>query len=268
MEIENFMSYEEFIDLRIPKNVAYKYRDWNNDYHKKILTENELFFPSFENLNDLFDGHIPFRFDIKGISKEEYKRVLKQNNRYEFDQLSKSDLDKMYRRFQSGQDWKDMSKSHRDFVSSIYGVMSLSISSTIAPMWAHYGGNHSGFAIGFNLLELCNIVEGTMDFVKYTIEPILMPFGTSKVNDYQNLFFTKSPEWEYEKEIRLLKTFHSNKVVKLNRSCISEIVFGKRIGQNEKKEIINIVNQNFDNVLFYQIEENIEKLELNKKMVL
>lgn len=264
MEIENFMPYEEFIKLKIPTNIAYKYRDWNNDYHKKILTENELFFSSFENLNDLFDGHIPFRFDVKGISKEEYKKVLKKDNKYEYQQLTKKDIDSMYRCFQSGQDWKDMLQSHRDFVNSIYGVMSLSISSTIAPMWAHYGGNHSGFAIGFNLLELCNIVEGTMDFVKYTIEPILMPFGNTEVYDYQELFFTKSPEWEYEQEIRLLKTFHSNKVVNLNRNCISEIVFGKRMNQKDKDEIINIVNQNFDNVSFYQIEENIEKLELKK----
>lgn len=189
---------------------------------------------------------------------------MKEDNELKFQQLTEKEVDNMYRRFQSGQDWKDMAQSHRDDINSIYGVMSLSVSSTIAPMWAHYGGNHSGFAIGFNLLELCNIVQGTMDFVRYTKEPILMPFGNKKVFDYQNLFFTKSPEWEYEKEIRLLKTFHSNKVVNLNRNVISEIVFGKRIEQNEKEEIINIVNQNFDNVSFYQIEENIEKLELKK----
>ena len=181
-----------------------------------------MFFPSFESLNDPFDGKLPFMFDNSGIDKKTYKKELRKNNPFEYDNLTKKKIDEMYRNFQSGKDWKSMLKYHIEFVNSIYGIMSLSESATITPMWAHYGKNHEGIAIGFNLNELQKIVDGTISRIKYTEEPVKIPFGnTEDVYSYQNLFFTKSPEWSYEKEIRILKTGFSNKKIKLYniRNC-------------------------------------------------
>jgi len=39
--------------------VVYKYRGWKDDYHKKVLTENSLFFASPKQFNDPFDCRIP-----------------------------------------------------------------------------------------------------------------------------------------------------------------------------------------------------------------
>lgn len=248
-----------------PKTL-YKYRDWSNEYHKKIITDYELFFPSFEKLNDPFDGKRPYRFDNSGVDKKTYKKELKKNNCFEFNRLTKKEIDEMYRKFKSGKDWKSMLKYHTEFVNSTYGVMSLSESPTITPMWAHYGNNHSGIAIGFNLFELQEIIKGTIGRIIYTEEPIKIPFGnTEDVNRYLDLFFTKSPEWNYEQEIRILKSYFSNKKIKLNRNTISEIVFGMNTEAKNIKEIKNIVNKNFENVNFYKVYKNNEKSALDIK---
>ena len=247
---------------------VYKYRDWDNENHKKIITSQELFFPSFESLNDTFDGKLPFMFDNSGIDKKTYKKELRKNNPFEYNNLTKNKIDEKYRNFQSGKDWKSMLKYHIEFVNSIYGVMSLSESATITPMWAHYGNNHSGIAIGFNLFELHKIVQGTISRIKYTEEPVKIPFGnTEDIYSYQNLFFTKSPEWSYEKEIRILKTHFSNKKIQLNKNTISEIVFGMNAEAKNIEEIKSITNKNFENVTFFKVYKNNKKSVLDIKPI-
>lgn len=254
--------------LKLFPSILYKYRDWNNEYHKKIITNQELFFPSFESLNDPFDGKLPFMFDNSGIDKKTYKKELRKNNSFEYGNLTKKKIDEMYRNFRSGKDWKSMLKYHIEFVNSIYGIMSLSESATITPMWAHYGNNHSGIAIGFNLNELQKIVEGTISRIKYTEEPVKIPFGnTEDVNRYLDLFFTKSPEWSYEKEIRILKTHFSNKKIQLNKNTISEIVFGMNAEAKNIEEIKSITNKNFENVKFYKIDRDKQEFKLNIKPI-
>lgn len=52
------------IDLVTFKDVPqqlYKYRDWSNDYHKKILTEREIYFTNVRAFNDPLDNAIVLR---------------------------------------------------------------------------------------------------------------------------------------------------------------------------------------------------------------
>jgi len=39
-------------------SILYKYRDWNNEYHKKIITDYELYMPLSHQLNDIYDGQL------------------------------------------------------------------------------------------------------------------------------------------------------------------------------------------------------------------
>ena len=61
--------------LRYPK-VLYKYRDWRNGFHKKILSHNEVFFASPSSLNDPFDCKTPIRFD-KANEQKAFEMALR-----------------------------------------------------------------------------------------------------------------------------------------------------------------------------------------------
>jgi len=53
-------------------SILYKYRDWEDDYHKRMLTEDEIFFASSEDFNDPFDCAVPIRYDaLKRTDKVE-----------------------------------------------------------------------------------------------------------------------------------------------------------------------------------------------------
>lgn len=90
----------------------------------------------------------------------------------------------------------------------------------IAPMWAHYANNHSGFVLEFNADELKKYFEGTsLNRVEYREGPpenlttqIGMAYHRKKPRDlyfaqsaiYYTAYFSKLTDWEYEKEIRLV----------------------------------------------------------------
>ncbi len=59
----------------------YKFRDWEDDNHKKMIRENTIHFASIASFNDPFDSTIPFRYDL--INDKElmnaYCRVIKHD---------------------------------------------------------------------------------------------------------------------------------------------------------------------------------------------
>jgi len=57
----------------IPKpKTLYKFRSWNNEHHKTLLTERKLWVPTAAELNDPFDCCIPLRYDR--LTDRELKR--------------------------------------------------------------------------------------------------------------------------------------------------------------------------------------------------
>lgn len=94
--------------------------------------------------------------------------------------------------------------------------------------------------------------------------------------NYENIFLTKLPEWEYEKESRLVLTdiidLHSDKEArkyKYDFSSLEGIVFGMKTPIDKKLEIIQIIKlkckiHNRDNFNFYQ--SNFDSL--SKKIVI
>ncbi|HTA27228.1 MAG TPA: hypothetical protein VK809_05535 [Bacteroidia bacterium] len=70
------MEEERFIlplpDMYPP--VVYKYRDWNNNFHKRTVLNLELFLSSPSNFNDPFDCKIPIAYRLLK-NNTEYKKI-------------------------------------------------------------------------------------------------------------------------------------------------------------------------------------------------
>jgi len=128
-------------------------------------------------------------------------------------------------------------------------------------MWAHYGENHKGIVIGFNVnLDIFtsmenNIIPVQFGSVIYTatkpkdfafkdehIKPgNLSSFEPSRLEQLQRIFLYKSAHWSYEEEVRVVKSTQNPELSKiqtnneiplytahLEPNCISEIYFGIR----------------------------------------
>ena len=250
---------EEALKLFPP--ILYKYRDWNNEYHKKIITDYELYMPLPHQLNDIYDGRL-------------YEII-----------------------------------THKKIETHKTGIFSLCEEANNNVMWSHYGNSHKGFCVGFNVSELFNVFKDSfLGRVLYkdnfpNIHDIKKCIINNDYDTIDELNFTKSKEWEYEKEYRFKKikldnslknndfgnqlkkgalkeldisidginnyfnSFPSDHIFKLTNKSINEIIFGWNASSEDINEIWCLVNKNFENVKFYKIDRDKQEFKLNIKPI-
>lgn len=161
--------------------ILYKYRDWEDEYHKRILTHNEIYFAPPSHFEDELDCRVPIRYDL--LSDNEiydiyYKSSKKSHPNYTRNQ-----------RRQYAREWckkgllrnKEHLKSTDDeffkkFNNNV-GVLSLTAKSNNIDMWNNYSNCGKGFCIGFNttlmLNELPNAFGSGMEVSYYDELPII-----------------------------------------------------------------------------------------------
>lgn len=108
------------------------------------------------------------------------------------------------------------------------GVVCLTPDPNNYVMWSHYANDHTGFCIGFDE-EIITSLDNTLfsSEVKYQNEiPIFRYFYESVEDFYRAVFFTKSKNWKYEKEFRVITEGHG--IRSFNRSLIREVIIGCR----------------------------------------
>ena len=78
MEIDfaNFVEIENSLRKNYPP-LLYKYRDWSCEFHKKIITENEIWFAHPKTLNDDFDIRLPYKFNYEEIYTPQFFKKRK-----------------------------------------------------------------------------------------------------------------------------------------------------------------------------------------------
>ena len=143
-------------------NILYKYRNWDNELHKKVLTDNILYMASPRDFEDIHDCNIPKKFPKKS---ELYDFFLKKS-KTEYPNRSRSEH-RQYARY-----WRDKSplgnpiqlsqlieRFNNEF-NNKFGVLSLTANYDNNAMWEKYADNHKGICFGFNAKSLFECVGG------------------------------------------------------------------------------------------------------------
>jgi hypothetical protein len=127
-------------------------------------------------------------------------------------------------------------------------------------MWAHYAEKHYGACLIFdNLVE--NKFENIPDSRLTTVPVNYKPFEEinyleNKVEGIRNLFGTKSIEWEYECEYRIV-ILEPEGIVKFNPRFLTGIIFGIKVSDEEIYNFIGTcksqhLSLNFKRAVRYQ----------------
>ena len=150
----------DFIEL--PEYV-YKYVTWENEYHKKILLENEIFFSSARKFNDPFDSTVPLRYDF-GNDEQIFDLYL-EHIRHDHPNLTEDEVKRVARNELRNNDIRNPERIQyninvqRDFAASRFGIFSVSTKKDNILLWAHYSNSHKGICIRFNCKELRAFIE-------------------------------------------------------------------------------------------------------------
>lgn len=260
-----FLGPQSFEEMDIPK-ILYKYRDWENPIHKRILREREVYFASPGSFVDPYDCHIPRRFDL--LTDEQilnwYRTDLKiQFPNWETDKIEKEAkqwLDKGLLR--NKEHIASFNKEFWDDFNMLFGILSLTPVLDSKEMWIKYANNYTGFCVGFKSLELFKDSQhfGSGGPVSYYSElPVLIPYQEDSIIEYQRQIYSKEEKWSYEKEYRLSKINIRNRAVTIPLAIYSEVIIGPKIRKNSKKDIIRIISRSLQGVvlkdLYFEGEE-------------
>lgn len=96
-----------------------------------------------------------------------------------------------------------------DDLRSRMGISCLSETDDSLLMWAHYANNHSGLCVEYELLEFNRQLGFSPVPIVYSDDRVIIRTLETLGNDIQGLFIksltSKSPEWGYEKEWRIIR---------------------------------------------------------------
>lgn len=130
----------------------------------------------------------------------------------------------------------ELNKESKDIIrKNIYNKIICSASKTpyIGLMWSHYADSHRGCCIEFEL--------GKSDLWDddYVIYENKLPKCNCE-DDVKNVLLTKSKHWEYEKEVRFIKTMKERSSYYMPIK-IKKIFLGIKMNDKDKRLIRNIV---------------------------
>jgi Protein of unknown function (DUF2971) len=263
----------EFFET-MPKTL-YKYRNWKNENHKKILTEFELFFPNPSRFNDPYDCGLPFRQDPNDLEVENIKRKLEEIAPKKFPQWAKNKIKleeecakQLILIMQNPSEYFQINYGYRaEDLNQMYGVFSLTPHPFNFLMWSHYSDSHSGFVVGFNTEKLVKKAFGQFKKVDYKDEiPVISILDDDK-GLMNKLIYTKSKEWEYEDEYRITKILLPDTKLYFAPDMIQTVYLGNKMDFNHKLEIVEIVKENFSHAYVFEMDLHSEKFALISRRI-
>lgn len=257
----------------IPK-ILYKYRDWENEFHKSALINTEIYFASFDQFNDPYDGNISLRYHKEDITEENVFKKLYTLAKIVHPDWSEKQIHDYCFKIQKRRFFED--ENHIRQVNESYykkrcedtGIFSLAMEPDNYLMWSHYGNSHKGFCIGYEIAELKNIITDDFGIFSMYYENEL-PFFDLFEDDMKftkKTLCSKSEVWKYEREYRIIRFGYSRKTLNISPEVIAEIIFGVKMEHYTKMQILELIREKYQHARVFEakLNEDFFKLDIDK----
>ncbi|WP_374365900.1 DUF2971 domain-containing protein [Stutzerimonas sp.] len=221
----------------------YKYLPFNEG-SLNVLTQGTLKFTCPSDFNDPFDCYPAFDpSSIENIAKlrpDLFKAVGKAEGLSPAKRLQRHGIykTKIKRAVESGEYAKGLVQN--------LGVCCLSRNPTSILMWSHYANNHTGFVVEFEIpmnAPLPLLTQIVPLPVVYQKRRPMLAWG-DKNFDIESYFLTKSEDWEYEAEERILTSHEGPGFHPYSRShFLSSVIAGARMDEKNLTALERTVAQ-------------------------
>ncbi|WP_373397967.1 DUF2971 domain-containing protein [Algoriphagus halophilus] len=256
----------------LPERV-YKYRIWSDPYHKKILTHDQLFFSKQEKLNDPFDALFPFHYHEDQMTEENVKLKLEQTIMNLKPNISRADLNILVSKrmeevnFHNSDYWIEAIPTFKKMVNENIGICSLASQYNNHGLWTHYGNCHKGFCLGFDSNNLYNSTGGLMGNVIYSDNENIVDLFDEGPNGLIVALMLKSPQLNFESEIRIAKVGMAGKPHLYKNDCLKEVILGTHISDYDKDQIIAAIKSYHPTIEVYQLKMEYSSKKLVKERI-
>ena len=238
------------MEIKEMPKVVYKYRKWDNDFHKRILINNEVFFSAPNGFEDELDCNPPviypngqelFAFFLQYSMEQNKNRSIVWHIWNASALYNDSPLNRSY-------ELSRIEKENRDDFNKRFGVLSLTTESDNDAMWNKYSDSHKGFCVGFDTHKLLAAIKGGCGDVLYyeTLPPII--FAKDSLDDkIIKIIYNKEKKWEFEHEFRFHTMWKKNETVERNFrlpwNTIVEVILGKNMPVSYRQEINELIKK-------------------------
>jgi hypothetical protein len=250
----------------------YKYRPWD-EYAKRTLLENHIFFSSPSEVNDPFDCRFP---DIVKPTPEQLKKYLE----FQYVYLRNSGLNKSFIRGglllfnayieasvrkRASPSWEEVVDEAKDLILRRSSFCSMSEVNNSPLMFSHYADGHKGVVFQFHHTLEYSLAH--VEAVQYEkVFDVLDIFNDIDCDDellVQAAMFRKSDHWNYEHEWRAFRLGKSKGVLNFDPRCISGIIFGCKMPVQSRIEAIEIAKKRNHPVTLYESILNDDGINLD-----
>lgn len=249
----------------------YKYFRFDNNL-KSSLKESYLWFSTCNEFNDPFEFKLYTDDNLSDNEIIEYYKILRQLDHGRIDRMLNGNLEAFifaYRTFPNQFVEYFLFPFHKRVRA--FGICCFSEKLNDILMWSHYADSHKGIVIEFDKNKLDKSIHFSnskvsmtvIDNVKYSsVCPLIKISGNlqATADSVKNVVFTKSENWKYESEVRII----SNAIGKhnINLDCITSIYMGTRFqGKDLLFNILEDIRIN-DKVALYKMREKNKGYEL------
>lgn len=250
-------------------DLLYKYRDWNDPFHQRLLKNNEIYLASSAQFNDPFDSSLPFRYNKDELTPDNIFKKLIEVGKKNYPDLSEPELHRMsYERQQSGvfdndEYWKDFHPDFKKNIEDNIGICSLTTQKDNLLMWSHYARSHQGICVGFNTSKLFDAVGGKLGPVIYSKNYPILGLFDNTLDGLTELINTKSTHWNYEDELRITKIHSARRALPIPEEVITEVIIGCKMGFEAREEIYELLDKKYPHVQLFEAYTDDEKFQLN-----
>lgn len=210
-----------------------------NQYSEELFSSGRVFFQTPRNLNDPFECSPEFTFNgtdedfIEYLTREKQKR---DGGSLEEARAEMSDVftaDRVFLPYKL-----EMIRNHfYKSLSTEIGIYCLSERHDSLLMWAHYADKHQGFCIEFEADEKTPLL-GSAQKVRYSnTYPTVDFFNTSSDEQVDQIFLTKSKDWSYENEWRIVDHENGSGIRTYPEELMRSVAFGLRMPASDRERI-------------------------------
>ena len=244
----------EWNGMWIPKTV-YKYRDWQNKYHKPIIVDQELWIPSPHKFNDPFDCNIPIAFnqllDNNEMAHTYFLNMVNSDHSLN-DVQKEAKIQELMERLKDDKVVSNIMNAELDSLRNQMGVYSVTAVNDNMLMWAHYGASHTGFCVGLDSTRLFEHFGGGTEVVYEQDFPIINPLDEPLMKMHQQVN-SKAKVWGYEMEYRLTKFKETNISLKISPDIITELILGANISNDVEDDLLENVAIHLPKISLFRI---------------
>lgn len=214
----------------------YLYKYTTLDSLELILKSSSLKFSKPSEFNDPFDCNITIDTNNTSEEIETYIESLKQNRK-----LEASEIETLRQKFHNPKDLFLLTNQSVKNAKESFGISCFSKNDKNIVMWAHYADKNKGACLKFDILADTDFFM-TPFFVNYKVNYPKFNYINNRNEVGRFLLETKSDEWAYEKEIRVMKQGHGFYCF-LKESLI-EIIFGVHSSKTKRDKIKYFARKN------------------------